>query len=91
MESPLETEIEGMLAELEPAVESGDAKAMFDSSMLHHDLALRRLSQEHFDSAEHLLEKAVEKGLPEAVEMLGKLETLRYAFEKRLRRRDSNE
>jgi hypothetical protein len=86
MTEPFEGEIEKMIADLEPRAAVGDGEALYDLSMLHHDLAVRRLSSEHFATAGDLLRKAAAAGSANASKRLSDWETLRYAFERRLAR-----
>jgi hypothetical protein len=86
MDTPFESEIEAMIAESEPKAASGDAQSLYDVAMLHHDLAIRRQSWEHFASAESRLRAAAGLGLPAAIEMLNNWETLRHALNRRIAR-----
>jgi len=86
MDTPFESEIEAMIAESEPKAASGDPQSLYDVAMLHHDLAMRRLSWEHFANAESRLRTAANLGLPAAIKMLEDWETLRYALKRRIAR-----
>ena len=86
METPFESEIEAMIAEAEAKAASGDAQSLYEVAMLHHDLAMRRLSLEHFAAAESRLRTSAEHGLRAAIEMLKNWELLRHALNRRVAR-----
>jgi hypothetical protein len=75
-----------MIAEAEQQAAWADPQSLYDVGMLHHDLAMRRLSWDHFAIAESSLRAAATFGLPSAIEMLNNWETLRHALNGRIAR-----
>ncbi len=75
-----------MIAEAEPKAAAGDLDSLLFLSELHHDLALRRHSWEHFKIAESFLREAAEKGFPGAIDRLKNWEVPRYALGRRIAR-----
>lgn len=79
-------EIEKCIEELLPRVEAGDLEAIYDASRYYHTLAMSQLSWHSFNEFERLLVLAKNRGYPEAVEWHKNLDTLKYAFGKRVER-----
>lgn len=83
------SDIEQMVADLEPTADRGNPQAQYDLSILYHDLVRRQLSWTHFDRAEALTRSAAEAGLPAAIQALAGWPTLRYAFSRHVERSKS--
>jgi hypothetical protein len=81
-----ESKIETTISEMEPRAMTGDCDAMLILTTLHHDLAVRRLSWAHFETAESFLRHAADQGYAEAIERMKTWDVLRYALKKRIAR-----
>jgi TPR repeat protein len=89
VDSSFEPEVEAMITEAEVKAAAGDVDSLYFLSMLHHDLAMRRYSWAHFETADSYLRAAAEKGHLEAINRLKDWHVLRYALGRRISRKDA--